>query len=203
MTASGQIRECDQCAERFSSSPNSCRNRCAAEVFRVGPWLVRATPAEAGAECGRGEQRDRYDQGPPVLRIEGRPDRVHRRAAEDPARAQSGGDAAPARCRTRLQVPPAVEPHLRLRPVRLRSGVAQGLGYRQRPDGDPHRAPSNRNRARCTVGASSPATSCIAGLPTRPLVCVAAPVTAGIRNKPLQQRKCDPQAMSYVVGRML
>jgi integrase/recombinase XerD len=33
--------------------------------------------------------------------------------------------------------------------------------------------------------------------------CVAAPVTAGIRNKPLQQRKCNPQAMSYVVGRML
>jgi hypothetical protein len=27
-----------------------------------------------------------------------------------------------------------------LRPARLRSGVAQGLRYRQRPDGDPYRA---------------------------------------------------------------
>src|SRR5262249_34990916 len=54
--------------------------------------------------------------------------------------AQSGGSTAPTRCRTRFQMPPTAQPCLWLRPARLRGGVAQGLRYRQCPDGDPYRA---------------------------------------------------------------
>ena len=51
-----------------------------------------------------------------------------------------------------------------------------------------HRASRlNRHRARCTVGASSSATSCIAGLPTPAVGACGASVMAGIR-KPLQHR---------------
>src|SRR5262249_30621882 len=37
-------------------------------------------------------------------------------------------------------MPPTAQPCLWLRPARLRGGVAQGLRYRQCPDGDPYRA---------------------------------------------------------------